>query len=135
MRRRTRRAWSITALAGSLALGCHLGAGRPAFSDDPLVLSKRPVEGQPAQTAAPVQLARAEPAQPLLPASALAQAPQNSQDASPPETATTSPPSDGPDSPPQPALPVGPALRVKPLVRPEAVPTGRERPAPGHGPF
>jgi hypothetical protein len=136
MRRRTRRAWSVAALASSLALGCQLGTSRPAYSDDPLVLSKHPVEGRPAQTAAPLLLARAEPALPLLPATALAQAPHDSQGAGAPETATTSPPgSDGPVSPPGPGLPIGPALRIKPLVRPEAVPTGRERPAPERSPF
>jgi hypothetical protein len=126
MRRRARRGWLIAALANCLALGCQLGGNRPAYSDDPLVLTKKPLEGKPTQTDAPLLLAHAEPAVPLLSATALAQAPPQATPSA--ETAERSPAV--PAVTPRPGLPVGTAVRIKPLVRPEAVPMARERPAP-----
>jgi hypothetical protein len=55
-------------------LGCEALFPRPPYPQDPLLLSKKPVEGRPDRSEA-VQLAYVEPAPPPLPAEALVSIP------------------------------------------------------------
>jgi hypothetical protein len=63
-----RSTWRACLLSAAVC-GCQHDA---VYRDDPLVASKRPVLGKVTQTAAPLLIAQAEPATPLLPPVALA---------------------------------------------------------------
>jgi hypothetical protein len=60
-------AWGA-AVVGSLACGCHHVSDADAYPKDPLLVSKRPVEGSPGEPPVTTQLAYAEPAAPAAPA-------------------------------------------------------------------
>src|SRR5262249_2966607 len=75
MRRRNAPVWTTACLASGLMLGCQLGSGPPAYREDPLVGSRKPLPGRITPGAEPVLLAQAEPTAPLLPPTALANAP------------------------------------------------------------
>jgi hypothetical protein len=72
MRRPLFLTWLVLDLAGACLLGC--GSARRPYLDDPLLMTKRPVEGK-IGAAEPVGLAFAEPTAPALPATALASLP------------------------------------------------------------
>jgi hypothetical protein len=75
MRRRGRSTCWLAVLAGCLALvGCERAAVRPNYPRDPLLLSKRPVEGKVENT--PPLVAQGEPVMPAVPPTALASAPK-----------------------------------------------------------
>lgn len=65
MGRSIRSIW-LAMLGGGLLLGCE-SAGRRHYPQDPLLLSKKPVEGKPT-SAGPDLIAQAEPAPPPVPA-------------------------------------------------------------------
>jgi hypothetical protein len=54
------KAWLAAALGGGLVLGCRSADSSNLLPEDPLLLSKKPVEGK-LETAAPAQVARKEP--------------------------------------------------------------------------
>jgi hypothetical protein len=68
--------------ASSLTLGCSTADRRP-YLQDPLLISKKPVEGR-AQTARPTLLAQADPTPPMGPAVSLAAAPRPIEPTAPP---------------------------------------------------
>jgi len=70
--------WLAAVIGAGLLLGCESGNGRRGLFDDPLLVAKKPAQGKVSDRAgAPPQLlARAEPAPPALPATALASAPK-----------------------------------------------------------
>jgi hypothetical protein len=67
MRRRLcRLTWAALALGG-VTLGCHRSAVQQKLPPDPLITSKKPVEGRP-QAEVPHPLVRLDPPPPPLPA-------------------------------------------------------------------
>src|SRR5262245_22620800 len=75
MRRRDGSACWLAVLTGCLALvGCERAAVRPNYPRDPLLLSKRPVEGKVENTTTLV--AQGEPVMPAVPPTALVSAPK-----------------------------------------------------------
>lgn len=119
MRNPTARRWLALALGTGVMAGCQSGAARHSYANDPLILSKRPVDGKPGPAGRPVLVAQADPAPPAMPTSAVAQA-------SPTKPATAD--GRGPDLPAEAATEA--ATAPKPSV--EATPAGREKEA---GPF
>jgi hypothetical protein len=65
MGRFLRRAWVIAAAALLADLGCKNTAASRSYANDPLLISKKPVEGNAATI--PVALNRREPTAPALP--------------------------------------------------------------------
>lgn len=63
--------WNLAILLGSLAAGCQLPTGPDAYPRDPLLLSKKPIEGTVASPT-PLLLAAADPDPPPFPPSVLA---------------------------------------------------------------
>ncbi|HEV3258484.1 MAG TPA: hypothetical protein VG013_16525 [Gemmataceae bacterium] len=74
MRRKLTQTYLTAALGAGLVLGCQSAPWRHSPSHDPLLLSKKSVDGQ-ADTTGPVLLAQAEPAAPPVPAEALVSTP------------------------------------------------------------
>lgn len=74
MRYRLARIGLAALLGCGATLGCDFGAVRNKYPPDPLLLSKKPVEGK-ITGAGPVLVARAEPVAPPLPETALVSAP------------------------------------------------------------
>jgi hypothetical protein len=75
MRKQLTRAWLTAAVSGGLFLGCRSASNRPPYPEQPLLLSKTPVEGKiEAVETGPV--AQADPVAPPLPADALAAIPK-----------------------------------------------------------
>ena len=101
------RIWPAALLACCLTGGCELGSVRNKYPQDPLLLSKKPVDGK-IDSSKPVLLARAEPAVPPLPNMALVSAPPSRE---PP--LEREPQRASPETPDQ--LP--PTVRVIPAVR------------------
>lgn len=107
-------AWLALALGTGMAIGCQSGADHHSYSDDPVLLSKKPVDGKPDPAgSSPILLAHAEPMEPAMPATALAAAPAIT---TPPAIAT--PPAMAQAPTPAPALP-----SVEPAPVMDAVPT------------
>jgi hypothetical protein len=74
MERKLAQAWLAVALG--VMVGCQSASDHHYYSDDPVLLSKKPVDGQPDPSGAPpVLLAHAEPIEPAMPATAVASAP------------------------------------------------------------
>src|SRR5205809_7961738 len=74
---------SLVAVFGSgLTLGCGTTGDRRPYLQDPLLISKKPVEAR-AQDARPVLLAQADPIPPMGPGVSLAAAPRPIEPASP----------------------------------------------------
>ncbi len=72
MRRWLLRAWLISAVVSWCLSGCKSSAPKQAYPNDPLLVSKKPVEGKLNQgQGKPQALVRAEPAMPPLPIEAL----------------------------------------------------------------
>jgi hypothetical protein len=65
------RMFAWAAVVGGLSCGCHQVTGVDAYSKDPLLASKKPVEGTPGEATAVTQLAQAEPPAPAAPAMAV----------------------------------------------------------------
>jgi hypothetical protein len=114
---------SLVAILFGIGFGCGTTGDRKPYLQDPLLISKKPVEGR-AQDARPVLLAQAEPVPPMGPAVSLAAAPRPAEPANPPAavadlralTQPGSPPSDVPAqtvSTYKGAVEVSPAVRVK----------------------
>lgn len=73
MRRRLLRTWLSASLLGSTLLGCQAIKGPQA--NQPLLMSKQPVDGKFGPAGEPAQFASAEPKAPPLPMTAFAAAP------------------------------------------------------------
>ena len=65
----------VASLASGISLGCGTTGERKPYLQDPLLISKKPVEAR-AQDARPVLLAQAEPTPPMSPGVSLAAAPR-----------------------------------------------------------
>jgi hypothetical protein len=106
----------VATLASGISLGCGTTGERKPYLQDPLLISKKPVEAR-AQDARAVLLAQAEPTPPMGPAVSLAAAPRPIEQANPPTAvATTEPPAGVPAqtiSTYKGAVEVSPAVRVK----------------------
>src|SRR5438105_11588212 len=74
MRKQLFRIWVSAAASGALALGGRSASGPAAYPEQPLLLSKTPVEGT-IEMVETDQLAATEPAAPPAPAEALAAIP------------------------------------------------------------
>lgn len=72
MQYQTTRAWLALVLGAGALAGCQSSAPRHAYAGDPLLLSKKPIDGEPRAPGRPVLVAQADPAPPVVPASALA---------------------------------------------------------------
>jgi len=111
---------SLVAILGSgVGLGCGTTGDRKPYLQDPLLISKKPVEGK-AQDARPVLLAQADPAPPMGPGVSLAAAPRPVEPMNAPDLqALAQPGSPTPDVAAQTvstykgAVEVSPAVRVK----------------------
>jgi hypothetical protein len=66
MRRTVGRVGLLTLLLTGLTLGCHKPMVQHKAPPDPLLISKKPIEGKP-ELAEPVQAVRIEPLPPALP--------------------------------------------------------------------
>ena len=97
MRSRRWRLWGVTVLGGFLALGCEKALVKPDYPPDPVLVSKRPVEGQ-VTTSHPV-VVRHEPVVPPLPETAIASAPSTLSSSA--RTTTAKPLYPAPEQPPQ----------------------------------
>jgi hypothetical protein len=64
------RAWLAGVVAFGLCPGCKTASPEPSYPSDPLLLSKRPVEGKPEQDRPRAQ-SHGEPQEPPLPPPAL----------------------------------------------------------------
>src|SRR5438067_1448751 len=64
MRRTSAGVWLAAALASGLAAGCQTGPVHHLYMDDPLLLSKKPVDGK-AEHAGSILTAAAEPTPPM----------------------------------------------------------------------
>jgi hypothetical protein len=109
MRRRFPHGWIALPLCVGIIAGCGLARTKSPYPDDPLLASRKPVEGK--QQAAPsTMLARAEPVAPPFPESLLAAKPELRR----PATSTSESPTRVPAS-----LAGGkrPLLRATPAVR------------------
>jgi hypothetical protein len=133
MNRRILNVSLVAVLASTLGLGCGTTGERKPYLQDPLLISKKPVEGR-AQDARPVLLAQAEPIPPMNPGVTLAAAPRPVELGNPPAAvATTEPPSGVPAqtiSTYKGAVEVSPAVRVKD-GQPTSAVTSVQRHVPG----
>jgi len=128
---------SLVAIVGSgIGLGCGTTGDRKPYLQDPLLISKKPVEAR-AQDARPMLMAQAEPVPPMGPGVSLAAAPRPVEPMNPPDLqAPTQPGSPSPDVPAQTvstykgAVEVSPAVRVKDGQQTSAV-TAVQRRVPG----
>ena len=93
----------LAALGLAFLVGCATTAKKPRFPEDPLLISKAPVERKPADARAASFVVRAEPVVPPFPATLLASKPE-------PE----SPPKTSPSADPPPA---GRVVRATPAAR------------------
>lgn len=122
MRRTIGQAWLAALLGVGLAAGCDRDASRQLYPSDPLLQSRKPVEGGREETAP--MLARAEPVLPAPPPAALASAPVPLR----------------PDGTIGVAAASRPSLSATPAARPSnpggvpAQPAVRRRPAATYGP-
>src|SRR5262245_33008669 len=116
MRARFWRDCLLAACGGLLALGCEKAAVKQDLPPDPVLVSKRPVQGKVPSHAAAVAVVRNEPVTPALPESALASAPPTlssvarttaAKPPSPPPGPQVEPPTEPPRQP-APAAPVAP---------------------------
>jgi hypothetical protein len=73
--------WLVLLISAGMTLGCE-SSGRQGIKDDPLLVSKKPIEGQSAHSPSPL-LAFTEPAIPTPPDTAYASAPKQKIDSSP----------------------------------------------------
>ncbi len=149
MRRQLYHVWLATAAGGCLLLGCHNGRRYCPYPEEPLLLTKPPVEGKIEVGEGP-QLSRSEPAPPPFPADALASVPRplpvgppepmlaTPTTAEPPraETATSNdPPTTTPPAPPtKPPVMAAPAKMQRSTVPANPVSRIREKPAPTEAP-
>jgi hypothetical protein len=113
MRWRLLRVWLSAFLGCSAILGCELTADHNKYPHDPLLLSKKPVEGKLGD-AKPLQLARAEPIAPPLPNTALVSLPPSRETPSPLNVETARRPE---ETKPQAADPIPRAVQAVPAVR------------------
>ncbi len=130
MRQRMLRNWLAAGAWGCLLLGCERAAIKHPYPPDPLLISKKPVEGKP-DKAGPVLTAQAEPSAPAVPASAalgrgLETTPQHHSNLESPEK----------NGPSRPTLPAVPAVRSSISPEVPATPALRRRVpgAYGHAP-
>lgn len=111
-----------------LALGCSTADKRP-YLQDPLLISKKPVEGK-AQNARPTLLAQADPTPPMGPGVSLASAPQPIEPTAAPTAVVVAP--SQPTVPAQTVSTFSGAIEASPAVRvkdsqPEPIVTAIER--------
>src|SRR5215471_15136446 len=84
----------VATLASGISLGCGTTGERKPYLQDPLLISKKPVEAR-AQDARPILLAQAEPTPPMSPGVSLAAAPRPVESGNPPAAMATSEPLSG----------------------------------------
>jgi hypothetical protein len=77
MLRKLTPACLAVALGSGMIAGCQSGPAHHCYSDDPVLLSRTPVDGKP-DSSAPTLVAHAEPAEPTMPPTAVAKAPSPS---------------------------------------------------------
>jgi hypothetical protein len=123
MRRKRAKIWLLAA-AGGLVLGCQSASVRNGYPEDPLLLSKKPVEGKPGK-AESVQVVHAEPKAPTLPPTELASNPAAPGATPRPEFSTVA------GKEPRPTAPVTTAAAPKEPV--QAIPVSRPQ-APAEAP-
>src|SRR5437870_11448983 len=82
MNRRIVNVSLVVILASGMGFGCGTTGDRKPYLQDPLLISKKPVEAR-AQDAQPVLLAQADPTRPMGPGVSLAAAPRPIEPASP----------------------------------------------------
>lgn len=104
MLRKLTPACLAVALGSGMIAGCQSGPAHHCYSDDPVLLSRTPVDGKP-DSSAPTLVAHAEPAEPTMPPTAFAKAPSPSI----PPTAVSAPsllsiPTPPADTNPKPAV-------------------------------
>jgi hypothetical protein len=133
MKRRIVNVSLVAVLASGMGIGCGTTGERKPYLQDPLLISKKPVEAR-AQDTRPVLLAQAEPIPPMGPGVALAAAPRPVESTNPPNPAAAiDPPSGVPAqtvSTYKGAVEVSPAVRVKD-GQPVSAVTAVQRHVPG----